>query len=437
MRVQHGIAISSWLVAGLVLGWVVARATVEARDEPGNTEGTTAVAPAVPLAVTPALAHEPRKLAAPERPGAQTELLREAVPEPRTELPVTDLDPGDGDLIGAALDRYAREGIAHGWNLERPDALPSSELDDGLGKFEETVAAAPVAIGRLLARNRNQLELSSKDGSLFALLSKLQTGTNDERALEIVADEKAYAELFEARSASSSLDGSQHLAHPDKSIEDGTTLQFPPGVFRIRRLMREKTPFPRDVTIQGAGMDTTLLLFGDLSTRKRLVNFTLRDCTVFLGSYLFDLRRENASLQLERVRLVGFDTGAGGSYLFSTRGIAVQARDSRFEGGYGRSPQHSRFFRYSGADQLFRFQNCTFARMELDLTRAKDATIVFDHCLLEDLLDRPWEDSKLPPGVRLLGTRVGYLAREGNGHPQPPTLDLNDLFPNWEARVNE
>lgn len=69
-------------------------------------------------------------------------------------------------------------------------------------------------------------------------------------------------------------------------------------------------------------------------------NFGARDCTLYTeNQYLFDLRNDSASVHFDRVRAIGFDMGAGSSCLFGTEELALYARDSRFEGGYGRSPE--------------------------------------------------------------------------------------------------
>jgi len=63
-------------------------------------------------------------------------------------------------------------------------------------------------------------------------------------------------------------------------------------------------------------------------------------------------------LDLESVRIIGFDAGHGGCNIFDARkGNVIQARDSDFIGGYGKAPGLGYLFS-SGQSILARFTNC-------------------------------------------------------------------------------
>lgn len=86
-------------------------------------------------------------------------------------------------------------------------------------------------------------------------------------------------------------------------------------------------------------MDQTLLVLDSISFNVALGRFTLRDCTVFVPSgAAFDLRTEAALLRFERVRIVGYDCGSGGSCTFATAATMMWLSDCQILGGFG---QHS------------------------------------------------------------------------------------------------
>lgn len=53
---------------------------------------------------------------------------------------------------------------------------------------------------------------------------------------------------------------------------------------------------------------------------------------------------------LRRMRVVGFDCGAGGSVAFYTRACAILAQHCRFESGFGTNPEgYANLLRAGGA----------------------------------------------------------------------------------------
>jgi len=324
--------------------------------------------------------------------------------------------------------------MRRGWGSVRKDEMPQDDLGEGATKYEAIVLDSPYAIGRELGLRRTKAEAALEDartGGVFALLEKLDGGGVGPLVAE-VRDAR-----FDAYFAREGPERRRHPRkdHPDQDVEDGVTLTWPAGGFKVQGLMKEKDPFPRDVTLEGAGIDATMLVLAhDLFTRGRLRNLVIRDCTVHTNdNYLFDLRIEPASMRFERVRFVGFDMGAGGSCLLGTKALALSARGCRFEGGYGRSPMHGTVFDVRTDALLARFEACTFSLVNL---RIHDwhtgATVVFLGCTLDRILDNAMAHAKLKPGVVFDG--CSYTRFEGT--PQEvPKLDLDALFPGWKQRL--
>jgi hypothetical protein len=337
--------------------------------------------------------------------------------------------------ITAELLEYARQGIRAGWASQRKDAISEAELQSALDQFEQMVSNLPRTLGAQLAHQRTKEEARLEDlktGGVFELLDKLGKDRGPVRSL--TEDRAGFERMFARQSPGTSVHGDQHLAHPDQALVDGATLQFPPGVFQLGNLMREADPFPRDVTVAGAGMDQTLLLMGDLGTRGRLRQFTIRDCTVYHDCSVFDQRQEGATIQLERVRFLGFDCGAGGSSLINTRDLAVFARQCQFAGGYGRNPQgHANLFDVRTTAMVARFEDCSFTQMSLG-TFYPGGTILFVDCRMVDLFDEDLRRVGIDPRLDLVRCSVTTMGQERR--QELKRKDLGGLFPNWETRIS-
>jgi hypothetical protein len=319
-------------------------------------------------------------------------------------------------LISAALRRYAQAGIRKGWKDVRSDEIPDEDLVEGLQTYEVIVLESPQTIGASLAERRTKVEEALADartGGVFTLLEKLgQGGLGPLPAL--VGDPAQLEPLFARTVGEDVRSGLLDREHPDKSTEDGVTLSWPIGVFKLKNLMKEKDPYPRDVTLAGAGMDATMLVLdADLMTRDSLRNFSIRDCTVHTNNnYLFDLRLKPAAVRFERVRFVGFDMGAGGSCLIGTKALAIWAKSCRFDGGYGRSPQHGTLFDVRTDGLLARFDSCSFSLMNMQINHIRSgATVLFNSCALDEILDDPLRDAAGRSGVMFNNCSVNL--REG------------------------
>jgi hypothetical protein len=184
--------------------------------------------------------------------------------------------------------------------------------------------------------------------------------------------------------------------------------------------------FPKDLVIEGRGMDVTLVTIDEISTRDEIHSLTFRDCTVDCGNdYLTDLRRDSpATIRMIRCRVVRFDMGAGGSVMLAARSAAFYASNCRFEAGFGRSPGSGNLFRVRSG-LLVRIEDSTFVgpfRSVYDINRS--ATYVFERCRFEQQrvpLDKP------PAGVRFIDCTS----------TPPPTMrskpkPLTEINPDWK-----
>lgn len=341
-------------------------------------------------------------------------------------------EPATAEPLDEELRRRAAEEIALRWAEVRAEPPPAELATRGLQTFADTPTRSPRAMGRTLGeeRRRDELERTTLDSddpmALLDLLGARELGPQP----GIVGDAVRFERLFPRR-VGAALPGALNLNDAGAALSAGCTVVFPAGVFGPRRLVMREA-FPRDVTVLGRGMDATLLVLGDLATNA-LVNLCLQDCTIFTDNRsLFDLRRRPASLRLERVRVIGFDSGAGGSSLFHASGLALLARASRFEGGYGRVSDGTLFDVRSDA-LLARFESCWIDQVELRFGHLRPgASVAFVNCTITNVMDR---QEAIPAGVSMPGTTVQHFEWNAEGVKGPPVKDLNELFPNWRERL--
>lgn len=408
------------LAVGTLGGWVLARMTADGRAPEAAADSRTAtrLVPETPQA---------SELSAPERlPSAEEDTVSDRI-APTEALP----------LFHSGLQRYGRTGIRQGWSSMRGHTIPETILAEGMDDYEDIVLESPEAIGRRLGRRENERDAAREDaatGGVFAVLSALEQGEAGPLT-EHTTSADAFEKFFARQAPEQVENGVEHLERMHEALKDGTTLQFPAGVFRVDYPHLPSRDIPRDVTIAGAGMEATLLLVDEFFAGERLRNLTLRDCTILSRNYLFDIRGAFSSIRLEGVRITGFDKGSGSSCVFGTDGTAIYARDSRFEGGYGRSPRSGQLFRVDTDALLARFEGCTFDTIRLGVDRIRPgASVVFSNCRMSDIIDRVQPEETDHRGVLFPGT-VADLYDWSRG--EPPSKDLNDLFPNWEERVNQ
>ena len=301
-----------------------------------------------------------------------------------------------------------------------------TRLVDDLQAFQGPGGTLPqVRVRREFAR-----QLLERDVDPLEALHLLETGLTGP-LVELGTDADWFARFFDRAHPERVVDGLQASAEDFSELRDGMTLVFPEGVHDLGNFMRSSSFVPADITLAGAGRDKTLLLLGDLSSSGLVERLSFRDCTLFTGNnYLFDLRREPAIVALDRVRLTGFDMGAGASTAFGTEGLILRVRDSIITGGYGRHPEHGTLFDVRTHALLARFESSRLSVINLGLHHIRDrATVVFDDCQLTDILDAPYNASP-PPGVQFVGTEAGGAVGGPPGIPR--RFDLDELFPGWE-----
>ncbi len=357
------------------------------------------------------------------------------------------------DVIGARLREYARQGIRAAWKDSRGDEISDERLERGMHDFEISVLSLPAAIGRRLAAERSREELLARDaqsGGAFALLEKLNKEPTP--MLELASDPAAMQALLARGSPETTVRAEGLGKSLAKQLESGKTYSYPAGVYAIEINFNGVQQVPQEVTIAGAGMDATLLvLTQDIYADKPLQRFSIRDCTVFTNdNYLFDQRGAPATVLLERVRVVGFDMGAGSSCALSfSGGLVLLARDCRFEGGYGRSPQHGRLMSINSPALVARMERCRVDRVTLEAEGM--STVVFSQCTLSDLLDpqlrfatpekrMAYEESlRTLTGVVFQATSISFFDNAAwNLAPTSwdvPARDLNELFPGWRQAL--
>lgn len=138
-------------------------------------------------------------------------------------------------------------------------------------------------------------------------------------------------------------------------------------------------------------------------------------------------------MTFERVRFVGFDSGAGGSCLLPAKAIAVRAVDCHVVGGYGRSPRSGSLFDVRSNALVARFERCHIEQVDVEVPHLRPgSTVVMIGCTLSDLLDTQALESHGHAGLFLDGCVVSYLP---NVPQAAQAKDLDALFPDWQARM--
>jgi hypothetical protein len=409
---------TSLFLGGVATGMAMLFAISLIFDQQQRSDSPADRVPSLEAETAPATALPPAGLARPK-----TERLR---PDPEGGHGT------EGVLITEALREYARKGLREGWASVRSDDMPEELVASLLAEYEEDVLALPNRLGRWRAEDQTERDLAAARSELEALL--FDADEQDLTMLELVEDPAEFGALFAPEVSGPQLAGDVAGRKLGADLPDGTTLVYPPGVYRVEmRALSFVERFPVDLTLAGAGRDATLLIVGNIGSRGTIERFTIRDCTVFTADdYLFDQRGGDALIQLFRTRVVGFDMGAGSSCMFSGENLALYAQDSEFLGGYGRSPGSGNLFRHDSSGRLMRFDRCRLERIEVDPSRVRGGmTLVFAGCVLEDLLDSRTSFEGAGGGVSFPGTTISFWDETHPGEDLPE-LDLDELFPGWE-----
>jgi len=379
------------------------------------------VAPMAPGASAPRDAARP---SAPASAASATQGERRAIAPPADETATADRDRAEGSLFTDRLRAFATAEIARGWRELRTDDVPADIVERGLRDYEDLLRTRAHWFGRSVAEQRNEAErktslLASDD--LVAMLAGI--GGDEPEAKALVASDR-FASLFAPRGGGSAVDGTT-LAR-DGKVADGSVVAFPAGVFAVQDFARGNDPYPVDLTVRGAGMDATLLVVDEQNPRGPVHRLAIEDCTVFAGG-LMDARTGPAVVSLTRVRLIGFDTGAGGSCGLYVEQTALRAVGCRFESGYGANPGGYANLLRSSKARLVRFERSSFERVSL--ANANTDTVRFIDCTLVDMLDAQ------PAQPTFRNCRYTTIAEEKRWDADYRRRDLNALFPQWKERL--
>jgi hypothetical protein len=373
-----------------------------------------------------------------QRTPEAVEALRTRTPDPGSPPPeVIETERSRvEDWWSAALQTMALEGLARGWAEVRQDELPPDAAAAGLARFRKEVEALPPRIGRELAEQRGRDELVAEGIEAVGVFEYLELlgGNQFGPFPDLVGDGGRFGALFDCSLEGPLLAGREFIAgrFPSNGLEDGTTLRFDAGVTQVYLWTPRGTP-PRCLTIEGAGMDATLLRTPAFHDGGRIEQLTIRDCTLMATSVeLLDFRSRGSVARLERVRLIGFDVGSGKSCALALDQTALLARDCRFEGGYGRNTElGGKLVDVRTSALLARFERCRFDAIDLNLQSLPGrATVVFSDCVMIDLRDRRDPRTLQHPGVRLVNCSVQMAAPD---EQRDWKRDLNEIFPGWES----
>ena len=411
-----GIVALSGIALGVVIGWLV---------RPGSSEPIGDASHATERRVEPDGAAASRS-----DPGSAAPKVR-----PLDAVRSEDSPAAKSESFDAELARRGRDGIRSGWSQVRRDEIPATLLDPAVANFTDEVAQRPEAIGRSLAEKRTKQEQATALGPAFLALERMKQGEAVPPGL--VTDPAQFNALFERQRSEVPVDGVKARDDLKKALTDGATLQFPAGVFRVdlasalQSIDSRTHTLPADFTVAGAGIDDTLLVTGAIGMYSAVHNWTFRDCTIFSAAPLVQLNKD-ASLTIDRVRLIGFDIGAGMSNAFFLMANVLRCRDSIIEGGYGSHPEDAELLDVRSEAMLARFERCRLTGLRIDWI-SDSWRIAFDECRFTDYLVRSDEhDPRFSKGMTTTNCSFTFLDESKS---KPPQKNLDLLFPNWETFV--
>jgi hypothetical protein len=316
-----------------------------------------------------------------------------------------------------------------------PPAVPAAahpvERD---APVERAIQTAPAPVERVEAgREREPSSAGELDPSsdLHGLLAWLER--RSDAPADLVADSARFATRFARVHPERFVRAQDARANLREIAGDGATLLFEPGVWKIGGLVREDGALPDDLTIAGAGREATLLLLEGLRPTGDVARLRVRDCTLSAGDRpLLDATHGFASVELERVRVVGFDGGVGLSPVLRARGLAARWRDCEILGGLGRAPGSGSLFDATGGALAARVERTRIASVRLGLEAWKPHALVrFERCSIEEAIDDPASELGRLAGVSFSTSPIARLAPGARLAP----LDLETWFPRWRQRV--
>jgi len=293
----------------------------------------------------------------------------------------------------------------------------------------ETIARGQVE--REIARERAFLADAARGGTM-ALLRKLEKQWTPPWELLFAA--KRFAALFARQSKGGAVDGTR--TNRKTTLRDGDLLEFPPGRWPLDVNWLERLkPFPKDLVVEGRGMDETLLVLShELRIRGEVASLTFRDLTLHCNDHYLESMSPNPyTLRLQRCRVIGFDMGAGGSDMLSGSVGALYATDCRIEAGFGRIPGSGNLFDVRGAF-LARLERCTIVGPFQSVFYGwSGAAQLFFACRFERMRPSIRGHLEHPPGmVRFQDCSFDYLPDTASAHP--PRRSFTELNPAWGTR---
>jgi hypothetical protein len=310
-----------------------------------------------------------------------------------------------------------------------------AELREALWLFEQRALELPAAVARELGeREQRNLEARAdlETGGPLALLANLATGGGGPFE-DFVASREALGALFvrkhEPKQVAASTSDEVRAA-----LADGAAIHLPAGVFAFGNLLDVEPAFPREVSLSGLGRDATLIVFdAPLAARGPLEDFRLARCTVLVrGKQLFE-QAHAATVELDDVRVIGFDNGVQSGALLEFRGgVALSARSCAFLGGYGALPGGAILLEAPDTALLAHFEACEFDLHSIGLARLKrGVSLKFLDCTFSRIFDSPRDETENWRGVTFEG---GSLQRiPASARPKAPRK-VDELFPGWDAR---
>ena len=310
----------------------------------------------------------------------------------------------------------------------RVQELAESYRKRGRKTIESAETAARLKVERDLAAERAQREDLERGGAMTWLRS-MQKDWNP--PWELLSEPQKFGALFVRKAEGQTLDGRSITS--DSRLADGDRIVYPVGkhTLDVSSLSRQ-SPFPKDILIEGGGMDRTLLRFNnEMRFRGDIHSLTFRDLTIHCGdNYLEAMRNGPYTLRIERCRIIGFDMGAGGSDMLSGSVGAFYASDSRIEAGFGRAPGFGNLFDVRGA-LVARLENCDIEGPFRSIyDRSSGAAQVFDHCRFTNLTrSNRSQIERKSDGVRFVECTFGYQPEGAESTPKG--RNLSELNPDW------
>lgn len=340
------------------------------------------------------------------------------------------------ELLGAEFRHYAELEVTRGFERLVHRELTPAEIEEALWLFEQRALDLPSAVGRELGeREQRNLEARAtleKSGPLEMLRNLASGGAGPME--EFVASREALADLF-PRSEKPNALGIGAAEDVERALLPGATITLAAGVHELGNFLGAVEEFPREVALSGVGRDATLIVLTEpLSSRSPLEDFKLARCTVLAEAGQLFAQNHPSTVELEDVRVIGFDRGIQHGALLDFRsGAALSAHSCAFLGGYGPLPGGGLLLSATRTALIARFEACEFDLHSLGLSRLeRGVTVRFVDCPMKRILDDPLNDTEHWRGVEFEG---GSLQRiRASMRPTEPR-GVDELFRGWREKL--